>query len=136
MPDKAIRISITGTETNENQAKPIQPAKALVRSHKRIIDTNTKIPDIIIRIKCSFPRSVTNSPPSSKGKKSVTSNPMNVLIRNRIGPTTDPFPSIPQSRPKEKINNNALPEMNSELNNHLLGAPTARRELTSSRMWL
>ena len=136
MPDKTIRTSMTGTEPKENHANPIQCGKALVRNHKKIIDTNTKIPEITIRIRCIFPRKVSNSPPSSRGNKMVTSNPKNALIRNNIGPTIDPFPSIPQSRPKEKINNNALPEMNSELNNHLLGAPTAKRELTSSRMWL
>lgn len=136
IPDSAIRTSITGTDTNENQAKPIQPVIAFVRNHNKIIDTMTNIPDMMMRIKCNFPLRVTNSPPSSKGKKMGTSNPMNVLIRNNIGPAIEPLPSIPQSNPKEKINNNALPTIKSELNNHLFGAPTANRELTSSRMWL
>ena len=136
IPDKTIKINIIGIDTIESQAKPIQPASVLVWSHNNTIAVIQKIPATMIRMRCNFPRKVTISPPSSRGKKIGTSNPINALIRNKIGPTIDPIPSIPYINPKEKINNKALPMMKNDWNNHFLCAPTAKRELTSLRIWL
>lgn len=134
LPEIAIRISTTGTETIENHPKPIQPSNDFIRNHRKIIDIMIRMPEITMRIRCIFPRKVTNFPSSSKGKNRVTSNPMKVLIRNRTGPTIEPSFSIPQSKLNENANDNALQEIKNELNNNLLGALTAKRELTSSRM--
>ena len=99
---RAISINVIGTDSIENQAKPFHPSRFLVLNQKNIIETITNIPEITMTIKCIFPRQVVISPPSSSGKKIVTSNPRNAAIENRIGPTTDPFPSlIPQCIPIE-----------------------------------
>ena len=114
IPDITTSIKDIIAEAKENQAKPIQPSNDFVLNHKKTIDMITIIPDITMRIRCNLPRIVVNFPPSSKGKKIVTTNTMSALIANKYDPTRPSSPLIPQSKPIEKITNKVLPVINKD----------------------
>ena len=115
-----VKITEIGVEISEYQAKPIHPAISLVLSQKNTIEIINRIPERTTSARCIFPLQVLGSPPSSRGKKMHTKIPRNAQIENKTGPTIDPVPSIPQKRPKENINNNIIPMVKREVNNHLL----------------
>ena len=140
LPEAKIAEIITPTkesiaEISENIAKPLQIETDCNRSQIATIPEIVNNPITTTRIMCIFPLYVVNSPPSSSGKKKAISIPTIELIRKSIGPIIEPPPSlIPSCSPMKKTNNRILSVTINNCAARLLGAPTAKSELISSRI--
>jgi hypothetical protein len=129
------RIKEMIAEISEKVAKEFQPSTDSNLNQSATIPAIVKSPDITTKMRCIFPLRVMISPPASRGKNNATRTPKNPLDTNRMGPITTPSPLfMPQCNPRKNINNNTLDVMMKASKKRFLGAPTAIRELTSSRI--